>query len=82
MTDRQIAIRILLTGVVLILGAVPLLSGCAGAPSPVLILSAGSTICTTTLNGECERLKKIGDTLHTREMQRRIDEAKAFQVIR
>lgn len=73
MTDKQIALRIFLTGLVLLLGASPLLVSCA---SPELIVTQGSSICTAPTLAECERLSKIGEALHSPEMERAIAEAR------
>lgn len=61
-----------------------LLSGCATVfpPEPTLTIAAGSSVCTAPRNGECAHLEKIADSLNTEEMNRRIAEAQAFEVIR
>lgn len=76
MTDKQIAARILLTGIVLALGALPLLSSCAAFDHDGIIVAAGSSICTAPKNGECERLQRIADTLNTGRLAKDIEAAR------
>lgn len=50
-----------------------LLSGCAAfPPEPTLTVAAGSSICTAPTLAECERLSKIGESLHSPAMERAI----------
>ena len=60
-----------------------LLTGCAAfPPEPVVLVAAGSSVCTAPTLAECERLSKIGASLNTPEMDRLIEEAKSFEVVR
>lgn len=51
-----------------------LLASCAS--NQELIITSGSSVCTAGSLAECERLSKIGDTLHTPEMEAAIKAAR------
>ena len=67
-----------------LLASLVLLTGCATIwpPEPVVLVAAGSSVCTAPTLAECERLSKIAASLNTPEMDRLIEEAKSFEVVR
>lgn len=70
MDDATLARRILLTG--LVIATLMLGFGCA-APQTI---GAGSSICTAKTKAECDALSRVAASLHTKEMEQAIAEAR------
>lgn len=71
----------------ILLSSLVIASGCAAfdAPKPgEIIVHAGTAICVgdAPTKAECDRMLAVAASLNSEEMNRRIREAQAFEVIR